>query len=109
RTQRNQLEFRISVNESLRIRILVGYSQRPLRLCVSHSPQPITHSVRMMNTIRQIVSCIVLMLIMAAATNGAEKYTLHSFKKTQLTDKFFSEGANFGDFNHDGVMDIVSE
>jgi putative membrane-bound dehydrogenase-like protein len=61
-----------------------------------------------MKSIRQIVSCVVLTLIMAAATNGAEKYTLHSFKKTQLTDKFFSEGANFGDFNHDGVMDIVS-
>jgi putative membrane-bound dehydrogenase-like protein len=61
-----------------------------------------------MKSVRQIFSCIVLTLIMAAATNGAEKYTLHSFKKTQLTDKFFSEGANFGDFNHDGVMDIVS-
>ena len=36
------------------------------------------------------------------------QYTLHSFKKTQLSDQFFCEGANFGDFNHDGVMDIVS-
>src|SRR5215472_5754156 len=26
----------------------------------------------------------------------------HSFKKIQLTDKFWAEGANFGDFNHDG-------
>ncbi len=35
-------------------------------------------------------------------------YTLHTFDKLQLTDKFWSEGANYGDFNHDGKMDIVS-
>jgi hypothetical protein len=34
--------------------------------------------------------------------------TLHTFDKIQLTDKFWSEGANYGDFNHDGKMDIVS-
>src|SRR5436190_973112 len=32
----------------------------------------------------------------------------HTFKKVQLTDKFWAEGANFGDFNHDGKIDIVS-
>ena len=31
-----------------------------------------------------------------------------SFKKTQLTDKFWAEGANFGDFNRDGKMDVVA-
>ena len=39
---------------------------------------------------------------------AAEQYKLHSFKKAQLSDQFFSEGAHFGDFNHDGVMDVVS-
>src|SRR5436190_10152241 len=39
---------------------------------------------------------------------SAKDYELHSFKKIQLTDKFWSEGANFGDFNHDGKMDVVS-
>src|ERR1051326_683999 len=34
--------------------------------------------------------------------------TLHTFKKVQLTDKFWAEGANFGDFNHDGKIDTVS-
>src|SRR3954465_9116851 len=41
-------------------------------------------------------------------TKGGEKHTLQAFQKTQLSDKFFGEGASFGDFNHDGVMDIVS-
>jgi len=30
------------------------------------------------------------------------------FKKLKLTDTFYCEGANFGDFNHDGKMDVVS-
>jgi hypothetical protein len=32
----------------------------------------------------------------------------HSFKKIALTDKFWAEGAAFGDFNHDGNFDVVS-
>jgi hypothetical protein len=40
------------------------------------------------------------------ATHGADKSRV--FKKIQLTDKFWAEGANYGDFNHDGKMDIVS-
>jgi hypothetical protein len=43
----------------------------------------------------------------SVAANAAD-YVLHSFKKIQLTDKFWSEGANFGDFNKDGKQDIVS-
>jgi hypothetical protein len=30
------------------------------------------------------------------------------FKKLKLTDQFWAEGAHFGDFNHDGKMDVVS-
>src|SRR5262245_6366816 len=36
------------------------------------------------------------------------KDVLHTFKKLQLSDLFWAEGANFGDFTHDGKMDIVS-
>src|SRR6266851_10105064 len=36
------------------------------------------------------------------------KDATHTFKKIQLTDRFWSEGATFGDFNHDGKMDVVS-
>src|SRR5215208_2097624 len=61
-----------------------------------------------MKTNTRILSGAVLILIAASTAQSAEKYTLHSFKKTQLSDKFFSEGANFGDFNHDGAMDVVS-
>jgi hypothetical protein len=46
--------------------------------------------------------------LMAAAVASAADYTLHTFKKIQLSDLFWSEGANIGDFNHDGKMDIVS-
>jgi hypothetical protein len=31
-----------------------------------------------------------------------------SFKKIQLSDQFWSEGANFGDLNNDGVNDVFS-
>ncbi len=43
-----------------------------------------------------------------ASGNAFAKDTIHTFKKIQLTDQFWAEGANFGDFNHDGKMDIVS-
>src|SRR5437667_3202313 len=52
------------------------------------------------------VSAILGAAVVAAA--AAEEYTLHTFKKIQLTDHFWSEGASFGDFNRDGKMDIVS-
>ncbi len=42
------------------------------------------------------------------AALAAQQQTPHHFKKIQLTDQFWDEGANFGDFNHDGKMDIVS-
>jgi hypothetical protein len=31
-----------------------------------------------------------------------------TFKKLKLTDQFWAEGADIGDFNHDGQMDVVS-
>lgn len=44
----------------------------------------------------------------AVVAVSGEDLLVHSFKKINLTSEFWSEGANFGDFNHDGVNDIVS-
>src|SRR5258708_5627194 len=46
-------------------------------------------------------------VICIAATAFAQD-RVHTFKKIQLTDQFWAEGANYGDFNHDGKMDVVS-
>ena len=45
-------------------------------------------------------------LCVASVSEGASSE--HTLKKTQLSDKFWAEGATFGDFNHDGKMDIVA-
>ncbi|MEX0642221.1 MAG: VCBS repeat-containing protein, partial [Pirellulales bacterium] len=39
---------------------------------------------------------------------AAEQNTLHSFKRLQLSDQFYCEGAGYGDLNRDGVMDIIA-
>ncbi len=47
-------------------------------------------------------------LACSALAAAAADYTLHTWKKIQLSEHFWSEGATFGDFNKDGKMDIVS-
>ena len=47
-------------------------------------------------------------MLASSFTGFAADDTVHSWKKIQLSDQFWSEGANAGDFNHDGKMDIVS-
>src|SRR5689334_22207396 len=48
----------------------------------------------------------ILLAFLTVPARSAE--SVPTFKKTQLTDKFWAEGANFGDFNRDGKMDVVS-
>src|SRR5215212_5715184 len=48
------------------------------------------------------------LLLSSACLLGAADYQIHTWKKLQLNNQFWSEGANFGDFNHDGKMDVVS-
>ncbi len=42
------------------------------------------------------------------STASMNKNAAHAFEKIQITDKFWSEGASIGDFNHDKKMDVVS-
>lgn len=43
-----------------------------------------------------------------ATLSDAASAGVPSFRKLQLSDKFWSEGANFGDFNRDGHNDVVA-
>ena len=47
-------------------------------------------------------------LLFTAPARAQEAYHLHDFEKITLTDKFYSEGATFGDINGDGENDIVA-
>ncbi|MEQ9379296.1 MAG: VCBS repeat-containing protein, partial [Pirellulales bacterium] len=38
---------------------------------------------------------------------SADEPTLHTFERQSLSDVYFSEGANAGDVNGDGVVDVV--
>ncbi|HYF35667.1 MAG TPA: PVC-type heme-binding CxxCH protein [Prosthecobacter sp.] len=51
--------------------------------------------------------CLFLALLLAAPQLLPAE-TLITWKRVQLTDKFFAEGANAGDINKDGKTDIIS-
>jgi hypothetical protein len=50
----------------------------------------------------------ILALAAAAAPALAEDFTVHTFKKIKLSDKFHCEGAYYGDFDKDGKIDVVA-
>jgi hypothetical protein len=52
--------------------------------------------------------CLVALTLLSAPFARAEDKAEITWKKIVLSDKFYGEGANFGDFNHDGKTDIVS-
>lgn len=56
-----------------------------------------------MSSILPAVLALSLTCLMAEATDQ-----VHTFKKVRLTDEFWAEGADIGDFNHDGKIDVVS-
>ena len=51
---------------------------------------------------------ILAVLVAVALTVAAKDNVLHSFKKITLSRDFYAEGAYFGDFNHDGKLDVVA-
>jgi hypothetical protein len=50
-----------------------------------------------------LVTCLMTPL----SPSAADDFTLQSFQRQQLTDVYYSEGANAGDINGDGVADAV--
>jgi hypothetical protein len=53
-------------------------------------------------------SSIGLAMVMACGAALAGDHTVITFRKVQLTDQFWSEGAHYADINRDGEMDIIS-
>ncbi len=49
----------------------------------------------------------VLFLVAAVLTLSISAAGAIEFEKKVITDKFYAEGAYFGDFNNDGVLDVV--
>lgn len=60
------------------------------------------HTVRMRNCLVSLA-----LVLTASASGAAQSYTLHTFKRIQFTPHFWAEGAWYGDFNKDGVTDVV--
>jgi hypothetical protein len=55
-----------------------------------------------------LVLCLTLALAGGVLASRAADPVLHVFRRLQLSDQFWGEGASFGDFNRDGVHDVVS-
>ena len=56
----------------------------------------------------RLAPAIVVGLALGSIATAAPKFARHTFTKQQLTDQFWSEGAAFGDLNHDGKQDVVA-
>jgi FG-GAP-like repeat/FG-GAP repeat len=77
-----------------------------------HSPEGLRyirtgggHSFQVVIMKKTLTTCVVVAL---ATTSLAAAEDLHTFKRTQLSNQFWSEGATAGDLNNDGVKDIIS-
>jgi len=79
-----------------------GHGKPPRSSCLTLRSEAAKHLPVML---RALLAAIAVSLSPALAGSND---VLHTFKKLQLSDEFWAEGANFGDFNHDGKMDIVS-
>jgi hypothetical protein len=53
-------------------------------------------------------SLVILVALLSFASRAADEYVIHTFEKLTLNELFFSEGANYADFNQDGKMDVVA-
>jgi len=55
----------------------------------------------------RIKAALLVSIVMAGASLTPAGET-HTFKRIQLSDQFWSEGANFADLNNDGANDVIS-
>jgi hypothetical protein len=95
------LQFRAEVRTIWRTPF--GESHALQALDIQRHPPRNAHIMH--STTRLLVAALFLIQSLAVAT--ADDRTLHRFQRQQLTDVYFSEGANAGDINHDGVPDVV--
>ena len=59
--------------------------------------------------VRSFAALLILAAVAAPSLAGdREEYVVRTWKKIKITDKFYAEGANVGDFNKDGKMDVVA-
>ncbi|HEY8746556.1 MAG TPA: VCBS repeat-containing protein [Tepidisphaeraceae bacterium] len=54
------------------------------------------------------LAAVAITLLSVVWARAADDSNSIKWKKIVLSNTFYSEGANFGDFNHDGKMDVVS-
>src|SRR5688572_14217560 len=54
------------------------------------------------------LAALAAVALASSAVLAAEKGSNPTYKTLELSNKFYSEGANVGDFNKDGKMDVVS-
>lgn len=59
-------------------------------------------------SVSSVLLSLLLLLSLELSRALSQEFKLHSFERQRLTDGYFSEGANAGDINGDGKMDIVS-
>ena len=50
----------------------------------------------------------IALILLTTSQGGELEYEIRTWKKIVLTGKFYSEGANYGDFNKDGKNDIAA-
>ena len=60
-----------------------------------------------LNQVRRVFLAAVTLATAISATAQAEERVLHSFERKQLSDVYYSEGANAADINSDGQADVV--
>jgi len=56
----------------------------------------------------RLLALLFVLVFLSGAGLQVQAEELHVFKKLQLHDQFWSEGANFGDLNKDGQNDLVA-